>query len=294
MKTKLFAFLLLAPLALAVPAAAEATPDEPGEAAPAGTPAAEAKPAALPAADEPAQDAALLRRPSFAETWIKGRFAVGPAVSQLSVRNRHVPYDPEQERNFLGNINKMEEDGCTGAGISVRYGLLSWLAVEASGPGRADLKAWNRDGESCDGTLRLRTWSARLLLRWPTDDGWFSPYAGFGVERVSASFEHANWWHYGWSSPQDYETFGNGSKEPHHSASRRMELSSPGVAPVVALGATIRLHENAELDLFGSWTDSDDVDVVFYRTDGRLTRRMRTGAFPSEHLSYGIALRYVF
>ena len=235
-----------------------------------------------------------LLRPSFAETWIAGRLAVGPAVSRISVRDRHVPYDPEQPRNFLGNINDMQEDGCTGLGISVRYALLPWLAVEASGPGRADLRACNKDGESCDGTLRLRTWGARFLLRWPAEDWWVNPYAGFGFEHVSASFKHAPWWNFGWSSPEDYEKYGNGSKQPHNDASRRMELSSPGLTPCFSLGAAVRLHANAELDLFGSWTDSDDVDVVFHRTDGGFTRPMRSGAFPTKHVSYGVALRYVF
>ena len=257
-------------------------------------PAARADMAAPAARSDMAAPAAALEEPSFYDDWIAGRLSLGVSLARGRVRHRHVPYDPKQENNFLGNINDMAEHGDAAVGFVVRYSLLPWLAVEAANDFRADLDARNMDGDSCDGTLRLRSWRAQAILLWPDESWAVRPWIGLGAEDVSASFAHADWWHLGWSSPESYARYGGGSKELRNGAERTMSVDDPGLSPVVSGGVSIRLCQHASLDAFARWTDCNDADVVFTRREGRREKTMRTGAFPAEHVAFGVALRAVF
>ena len=230
----------------------------------------------------------------FYEQWIEWRLSLGITLAKARVRHRHVPYDPEQEHNFLGNINDMREHGDVALGLVARYEILPWIAVEAANDMRADLDARNNDGLSCDGTLVLRGWRVQALIFWPEPQWIVRPYVGLGFEHVDASFRHAPWWHYGWSSPEAYEEQGHGSKSPHNGVTRTMIVKNPGFAPAVSLGATVGLHRYAQLDAFVRWTDFDDAETVFRRREGDREYTMRTGAFPAKHTVYGIALSAVF
>ncbi len=230
----------------------------------------------------------------FYEQWLAWRLSLGVTLTKARVRHRHVPYDPEQEHNFLGNINDMREHGDVALGLVARYEITPWLAVEAANDLRADLDARNKDGESCDGTLQLRGWRAQALVFWPEPQWIVRPYLGLGVEHVSASFHHSLWWHYGWSSPGDYERYGHGSHRPHNGVMRTMDVESPGFAPAVSLGATVGLHRHAHLDAFARWTDFDDAKTTFRRREGTREHTMLTGAFPAEHFVYGLSLNYIF
>ena len=230
----------------------------------------------------------------FYEQWIVWRLSLGITLTKAHVRHRHVPYDPNQEHNFLGNINDMREHGDVALGLVARYEILPWFAIEAANDLRADLDACNRDGVSCDGTLQLRGWRAQALVFWPEPQWIVRPYLGLGVEHVDASFKHSPWWHYGWSSPEEYERDGNGSRSPHNGVMRTMDVKSPGFAPAISLGATVGLHRRAQLDAFVRWTDCDDAETTFRRREGRREHTMLTGAFPAEHIVCGIALSVVF
>lgn len=205
-------------------------------------------------------------------------------------------YDENEEHNFLGNINDMHAKDDVVAGFVVRYELTRSLAIEAANDFRSDLEACNKDGESCDGVLKLRGWRAQALLFWPEPDWIVRPYVGVGVEYVDATFEHANWWHYGWSSPEEYEREGNGSTKPHHGVTRTMYVKKPGYAPTLSGGVTIGISRHLQLDAYVRWTDFDDAETVFRRHDRTRSEEytMRTGAFPAEHIVYGIALKAVF
>ncbi len=246
----------------------------------------------VPAADD---DGAWVFDPQgFCEQWIVWRLSLGITLAKARVRHRHVPYDPNQEHNFLGNINDMREHGDVALGLVARYEILPWFAIEAANDLRADLDARNRDGVSCDGTLQLRGWRAQALVFWPEPQWIVRPYLGLGVEHVDASFKHSPWWHYGWSSPEEYERDGNGSRSPHNGVMRTMDVKSPGFAPAISLGATVGLYRHAQLDAFVRWTDFDDAETTFRRREGRREHTMLTGAFPAEHIVCGIALSVVF
>ena len=235
-----------------------------------------------------------MEEPSLADEWISERLSLGISVAKASVRHRHVTYDPTQGNNFLGNINDMEEHDDVAYGLVIRYVFTPWLALEAADDFRADLDACNMDGDSCDGTVKLRSWRVQAILSWPEESWIVRPWAGIGVENVTASFSHSPWWHYGWSSPEDYRRYGNSSREPRNGVTRTMSVDDPGLSPVFSAGITAELHRHVQLDVFARWTDCDDVDAEFTRTVGRRRYHMLDGSFPAEHIVYGAAIRAVF
>lgn len=230
----------------------------------------------------------------FYEQWIAWRLSLGVALTRARVKHTYVKYDPSQENNFLGNLNDMHLDGGTAYGLVARYEITSWIAVEWANDFQAELDALNHDGDSCDGTLKLRGWRAQALV-YALDPQWIvRPYLGLGAERVSASFQHSPWWHYGWSSPEDYRRYGNGSKTPRNGVMRIMEVEDPGYAPAITLGATACLHRHVQLDAFMRWCDSDDARATFRRREGTQEHIARTGSFPTSHTVYGLALSAIF
>ncbi len=238
----------------------------------------------------------VLEEPSFYDQWLAWRLSVGVTIASSEVRHRHVTYDKTEEHNFLGNINDMHPKDDLVFGFVARYELFPSLAIEAANDFRADLEARNKDGESCDGVLELRGWRAQVLLFWPEPSWIVRPYVGAGVEHVDATFQHTNWWHYGWPSPEEYARYGHGSTKPHHGVTRTMIVKKPGYAPTLSAGATIGISRHVQLDAYVRWTDFDDAETVFRRRDPSHSREytMRTGAFPAEHIVYGIALKAVF
>ena len=257
----------------------------------------EMKKAAVPAAKtdlKHTEPAPVLVAPSFYDVWIKGRLSIGPTYTKVSVQDTHIPYREDRQGLFIGNINDMQEDGTTGFGLAIRYELLPWLAVELAGLDRADLRACNEDGMSCDGTLEIRSWRAQGFLQWPFETVPVTVYAGAGAANVDTKFSHAPWWHYGWSSPENYDKFANGSTKPRNGVMREMDVDDAGYALVATVGATLRLHDHLHLDVFWEKVDSDDVDVDFYRVMRQGKSHMLSGHFPTGYTAIGASLRYVF
>ncbi len=230
----------------------------------------------------------------FYEQWIAWRLSLGATLTRARMRHTYVRYDPSQENNFLGNLNDMHPDNGTAFGLIARYEISSWIAVEVANDFQADLDALNHDGESCDGTLQLRGWRAQAIVYGLAPEWIVRPYLGVGAEHVDANFRHSPWWHYGWSSPEDYRRYGNGTQTPRNGVMRFMDVEDPGYAPALTLGVCACLHRHVQLDAFMRWSDSDDARATFRRREGTNEHVVRTGAFPTSHVVYGLALCAIF
>ena len=231
---------------------------------------------------------------SFYERFVANRLAMGISVAQTDMKKTHVPYDPAQRSNFLGNLNSLDETSTVGWGIVVRYDFCPYVAIECANDLHVEMDTLNRDGDSCDGALEMNGYRAQLLLRYPFEDIPVAPYVGLGLLFAETKYNYRNWWHYGWSSPADYETYGNGSRSPRNGASRWMDLDDPSPAPLLTVGLTVCLHRHCDLDLFYRYADVDPVSVDFYRKESGRRYPMRTGEFPLEHGSFGASLSFVF
>ena len=231
---------------------------------------------------------------SFYDRFIADRISVGAVYSVTSMKKTHVPYDPTQEKNFLGNINNLDESDMDGIGVVVRLKLCPYFALQFENDLHFELGMWNIDNQSRDADFVAKGLTYEALLMLPIDSIRCTPYIGLGVTDLSCSIDYNNWWHWGWSSPADYETYGHGSTDPRNSTSRWMMVEDPSSAFTLSAGVTIKLWRYAELDFFYRTVQADDVPIAFKRGVRNARGTVRTGYIPVECSSFGGALRVVF
>ncbi|MGI6496141.1 MAG: hypothetical protein ACOX5G_08650 [Kiritimatiellia bacterium] len=241
-----------------------------------------------------AESIGVYREDSFYNRFVAERVSVGVLYSATSMDKTHVPYDPTKAGNFLGNINRLSEDDMEGLGVMVRVNLCDYFALQLSTGTHIELGMWNNDDLMRDATFVADGVAYEALVMYPVDirQVRIIPYVGLGWTDFSCSIDYDNWWHYGWSSPKDYDRYGNGSTEPRHDVMRWMEFKEPGMAVSFSLGASVRLCRYAYLDLFYRMIDADDGSIWFWRSDTAVARR--EGYIPLACDSYGIALRALF
>jgi hypothetical protein len=161
----------------------------------------------------------------------------------------------------------------------------------------AELSVWNNSGLSSDGTLKLKGYTVQAIGQYPwvisEEKVSLTPYLGLGLTDVSASWSHAAWWHYGWSSPADYEQYGNGSTKARNGYSRWMLPEDPSAAFTYTLGLVVQVYSHLDIDFFYRVVDLDDIDTNFRVRSPSGPLRIR-GAFPAKFSAYGVALKYVF
>lgn len=243
-------------------------------------------------------DDAELVDDSFYSNYIANRFSIGVSYAVASMRETSTPH----ENAYLGNLDTLDEDSMGAFGIVVRYDFCDYVGIEFSNDFQANLDAYNWGSASCDGTLKLSGYRIQLNFQYPfslqdvadfTEDWFVVPYVGIGFYNVSASWDHASWWHWGWASPEDYDTYANGEQAPHNHYSRWMLPEDPGFSPTITVGVGFKMFDCIGLDLFYRYIAIDDVETDF-RTGSSHGHLMRDGAFPAKCDQFGAMLRYVF
>ena len=181
-----------------------------------------------------------------------------------------------------------------GVGVVVRYNVCPYVAFQFSKGTEIELGMWNNEDESRDANFTAEGPTYEVLLMYPIQKIHLTPYVGLGYTDLSCGIDYNNWWHYGWSSPDDYDRYGNGSTENRNGTSRWMTIEEPGSAITLSLGITAHVWRYAQLDVFYRTLDVDDAKLSFDRHAGHVSRHMRDGYVPLECSSWGVALRAVF
>lgn len=232
---------------------------------------------------------------SFYDLLVAEKLSVGAVYVQTKMDKTHVPFDPSQEGNFLGNINNLEEDEMGGLGFVVRYNLCRYVGLQVSSGTHIELGMWNNEHESRDANFVADGMTYELLLMCPIDAIRTTPFIGLGMTKFSCEIDYNNWWHYGWSSPRDYDAYGHGSTENRNGTSRWMKLTDePSDAFSFTAGLSFRLFRYAQVDVFYRTIDMDDCLIEFDRKAANNVQKMRSGYVPLKCSSYGVALRAVF
>ena len=235
----------------------------------------------------------LLEEDSFFDTYVKGRLHMGLSFTRLSMDRLSTPH----ERAFLGNLDTLKEEDTEQVGFTVKYDFCKYFSVMYADDMHAELSAWNNNSESPDGSLKLDGYTVLAIGQLPFEavEGKLSltPYIGLGYSDISANWSYANWWHWGWSSPQSYANIGNGSREPHKGYSRWMIPEDPSSAFTYSIGLVVTAFAHLDLDIFYRAVDLDDVKTNF-RTGSASGRILREGSFPAKFSAFGVALKYVF
>ena len=235
---------------------------------------------------------------SFYDSFIKGRLHIGASVTSSSAKTKTAPAGTY----YLGNLNNLKEEEMTGLGFNIQYDFCDYIALSFANDMHVEHAVWNKPTvehpyESTDGNLILDGMLFQVILQCPFrfhDNSWaLTPYVGFGITDISAKWDYAPWWHYGWSSPADYEHYGNGSTSPRKGNSRWMILEEPSSAFTLTVGLSVQILAHLDLDIFFRNISVDDIDAKFHRRKptGPIERE---GHFPAEFSTIGFGLRYVF
>ncbi len=228
---------------------------------------------------------------SFYDSYIKGRIHVGVSATTSFADETTAPHGGY----YLGNIYHFKEEDTTGIGFNIRLDLCDYIALSFANDAHLELASWNKNIAASDGALEIDGTAFQVLLQYPFrfDEGWsLTPYIGLGMSDIKAEWSHAAWWHHGWATPEDYNTYGKGSTEDRGS-SRWMRLAEPDRAFTFSVGASCQLMEHLDIDLFYRHVAVDDIDATFRynRPRGPVAAR---GAYPAAYSTIGLALRYVF
>lgn len=230
---------------------------------------------------------------SFYDDFIKGRLHIGLSFTSLSMDETSTPH----EKAYLGNLDTLREDDTENVGFTVKYDFCRYLAMMFSYDVHAELSAWNWGSASSDGSLELDGWTLQAIGQYPLDvaDGKvvITPYVGLGFSDISAKWEYANWWHWGYGSPEDWAKRSNNVQAPNNGYSRWMNPEDPSTAFTYTLGLSFQFFEHLDIDVFYRLVDLDDIKTTFHAgaQDGKI---LGEGAFPAKFSALGVALRYVF
>lgn len=227
---------------------------------------------------------------------IENKLSLGIRYNTVSMKDTVREEDETRTLTYLGYLYKLEETETDKIGFVIRYAPIPYLAFEAANDIEFTLRTVNI-GETSDGSIHAKGWTYSLYLMYPFEiDEYFilKPYVGIGIVDLSANYEYANWWHYGWSSPENYAEYGNGSTEPRNKISRYFVFNGPKTGMVYTAGLSVQLLRYMELDVFVRKVDIDDLETDFYKSFGSTKVFQRSGAFPLEHTSVGASLRVVF
>ena len=235
---------------------------------------------------------------SFYDSYIKGRLHIGASFTKSTAKETTAPAGT----TYLGNLDDLREEDMTGIGFNIQYDLCDYIALSFANDMHVEHAVWNKPTiahpyESTDGNLILDGMLYQVILQYPFrfyDNSWaLTPYVGFGITEISAKWEYADWWHYGWSSPADYAYYGNGSTAAHKGYTRWMVLEEPSSAFTFTAGLSLQILAHLDLDFFYRQISVDDIDAKFHRRKptGPIERE---GHFPAEFSTLGLALRLVF
>ena len=235
---------------------------------------------------------------SFYGSYIKGRLHIGASFTSSTAKETSAPAGT----TYLGNLDDLREEDMNGIGFNIQYDLCDYVAIAFANDMHVEHAVWNKPTpehpyESTDGNLILDGMLYQVILQCPfrffDGDLAFTPYVGFGITDIKAKWDYAPWWHYGWSSPADYEYYGGGSKVPRKGNSRWMILEEPSTAFTFSAGVSVQILAHLELDFFYRKVSVDDIDATFHRRkpSGPIER---VGYFPAEFSTLSLAVRYVF
>ena len=235
---------------------------------------------------------------SFYESFFKGKLHIGASFTKSTAKETTAPAGT----TYLGNLDDLREEEMSGIGFNIQYDLCDYVALAFANDMHVEHAVWNKPTEShpvesTDGNLILDGMLYQVILQCPFrfyDNTWaLTPYVGVGITDIKAKWDHAAWWHYGWSSPADYAYYGNGSTASRKGNSRWMVLEEPSSAFTFTAGLSLQILAHLDLDFFYRTVSVDDIEAKFHRRKptGPVERE---GSFPAEFSTIGFGLRYVF
>jgi outer membrane protein W len=284
-----FRFVLIVMFAMAGSVWAESDTNA-ASAAPASTNVAVEAPAVAtnqPAAVEAPAPAESVPEATAIETaskpWGFGEFSVGTRLTYVSLKQANKDF-------FLGHLNHMEVDqDLAPYKVFADWFFLPYLGVELTWD-KMRAKVFNEpdpDGtRTSDGAWVISGPIATVVARYPNDSK-FTPAVGVGAAFMSETFEHAGWWHWGYSSVQQYEAAGSPAA-PYKGGTRTLDPKD-SVGFVVTADCDYRFNDHWAADVYGRYMSiSADTHWTNRGEDKGNT------SVPLDNYVLGLGVKYVF
>lgn len=232
---------------------------------------------ALESADESAYAKLIAER-----LWVGGR-----SVSS-TLQDTERPADRDGGATFIGYVNKLEEVESRTTQFVVGYNLSRYLSVEYS-EGEIAARTRNYNNDLSDGVVRMSGPVYTAVARYPLFDR-IIPFIGISYAPWDGEFEHDAWWQLGWPSPENYAAAGS----PYRTTgmSRTIEVEGD-TCRTLTYGVAVKLHRHVEIEFLMRELELETEARFYHTIDGTRTLE-RTGSFPLDHKSYGIALKAIF
>ncbi len=173
--------------------------------------------------------------------YLAGRLTAGLRLVNNTLKNTSRPADREGGLTFLGYINQLDQQDKSGLRVVAGYRFCPYFGVEFSHDEVA-ARTRNYNNGLSDGVLRLSGPVFTALIGYPVTEQIY-PYIGIGYAPWSAEFEHDEWWHLDYDSPEAYEAHGSPKGVLYEDRSRCIEVGddsavffSPSAWPTASTG----------------------------------------------------------
>ncbi|NLF85182.1 MAG: outer membrane beta-barrel protein [Lentisphaerae bacterium] len=226
----------------------------------------------------------------YIDPYVAERLTLGLRLVNNKLDETSRPADRDGGLTFLGYVNELEQQEKSGVRLVVGYRFCPYFSVEVSHDEVA-ARTRNYNTGLSDGVLRLSGPVFAATLSYPVTDK-LSPYVGLGYAPWSASFEHDDWWHLDYDSPEAYEAHGSPRGVLFEDRSRCIEVEDDS-ATFFTLGVAYRFHRHAQLDVMMRQIDLTSKARFYYDYAGEQVPQ-REGEFTMKHSTFGIALSFVF
>jgi outer membrane protein W len=275
----------------AAPAATNAPADQAATNAPAPDSAVSTN--AAPATDTQAPAApAVKTEPAVelpvAEEVAGGRFAIGTRLTYLMLL--------KESGDFMGHIDKLDaEQNLAPYKLFARwyffrdFGLeLTWDEVKAKTYNEPDEGTGARSSDATyviSGPILTALWRHRTEKRW-------TPWGGAGLAFMKGDVEHEGWWHYGYSSQNQYEQLGSPTT-PNKGLTREFELDDP-VGLVLAAGCDVTVNDRWSVDLYARYMNVEVKNHYTMSYNGTVFDDNGTKTEPLSNIVFGLGAKYTF
>lgn len=201
--------------------------------------------------------------------------------------------------SFIGTINGLEEDQTRTPVLFFDWFFTPFLGIDLTWDKVAATTRTFTHAAS-DGSVEMEGHVISLVGRYPFDVDMrnrsmtVSPYAGIGLAFMSARFNAAGWWHYGFATPEAYDQWvASGSPaDPDNEYTRTMSVTDDtGVA--LSFGCAFEVWNDLSVDLCLR-TIGADTDAIFVRSYSNGNSETTYGRFPMSHKIYSLGVRYSF
>lgn len=233
----------------------------------------------------------------FYDSFIRDRLEIGLRWDFRSLDNP-TKWDAEKNWGFVGTISELQEKDPSFANIYIGYSISEWFGLGLTWD---SLKATAHTGYTIDGhndgdfVTEGPTLTAVFTVPGILDDK-LVPYAEVGAYFVSAEFDAAYWWEYGYALPAAYQELGSPKDyKPRNGKHRIIDTKeSTKLGFVYGIGVKYYFTNYLCLDLAYRHINAEASAHYYMQIGNKVVIDHEKQKIPMDHSVFSVGLRYAF